>query len=272
MLRRCCCFDLRTGSVFIGALRLISWLLILTAGTYVCWQLFILGHRGMVHYTVMINLEENAYVLGMVIIVSLIGVFLESLLIWGVLQPHRAGYIRAWFWLTGFTILSSIVLAVSFLLHNIGSIAIGGSWFENALCSLADIVFFFIPEYFLGPRLQPVLHAMLIISHFLIPILHSLSFYVVYSFYKCRHMYLYNQNQDTIGGQGLFGNVTPSCPEVGGRRSVTPMIQDQVIPYKPKLCQKCQHATMQHDHANGVVYTSRCQQPLIEEAPIETTC
>ena len=59
MLTRCCCFDLRTGSAFIGALRLISWLLILTAGSYVCWQLFILGHRGMVHYTVMINLEEN---------------------------------------------------------------------------------------------------------------------------------------------------------------------------------------------------------------------
>ena len=206
----------------------------------------------------------------MVIIVSLIGVFLEILLIVGTLY-NRPGYIRSWFWLAAFTIIFSVVLAVSFLLHNIGSIAIGGSWFENALCSLADIVFFFIPEYFLGPRLQPVLHAMLIISHFLIPILHALSFYVVYSFYKCRHIYLRNQNHDNIGGQGLFGNVTPSCPDMGGRRSVTPMIQDQVIPYKPKLCQKCQHA-FQENGPNGVVYTNRCQEPLLEEQPIETTC
>ena len=205
----------------------------------------------------------------MVILVSLIGVVLESLLIAGVLQPKKPGYIRAWFWLAAFSIIFSVVLAISFLLHNLGSIAIGGSWFENALCSLADIVFFFIPEYFLGPRLEPVLHAMLIIAHFLIPVLHALSFYVVYSFYLIRHRYLYNQN---IGGQGSCGNVDPSCPDGSGRRSVTPMIQDQVIPYKPKLCVKCQHA-LQENGPNGVGYPSRCQeQTLLEETPIETTC
>ena len=59
MLKRCCCFDLRTGSVLIGALRLISWLVILIGVTYVVWQLFVLGHRGMVPFTVMQNLEEN---------------------------------------------------------------------------------------------------------------------------------------------------------------------------------------------------------------------
>ena len=59
MLKRCCCFNLRMGSILIAAIRLISWLFILIGSTYLCWQLFIMGHRGMVQYTVMVNLEEN---------------------------------------------------------------------------------------------------------------------------------------------------------------------------------------------------------------------
>ena len=59
MLRKCCCFDLRTGSVLIAAVRLISWLLIFTAGAYLTLHLFVLNHRGMVSYTVMVNLEQN---------------------------------------------------------------------------------------------------------------------------------------------------------------------------------------------------------------------
>ena len=57
---KCCfCFDLRTGCVLVAAFRLITWLLIFIAGSYVCWHLFILRHRGMVHYKVMMNLDEN---------------------------------------------------------------------------------------------------------------------------------------------------------------------------------------------------------------------
>ena len=190
----------------------------------------------------------------------------------GVLRTNKAGFIRAWFWLTGFTIVSSVLLAASFLSHNFGSIAPGANWFEDALCSLADIVFFFIPDYFLGPRLEPILRAMLIIAHFLLPIFHGLSFYVVYSFYKCRHRYYHRQqhHSETTGG------LHQSAPDSNGRRSVTPMIQDQVIPYKPKLCQKCQHNQPEHGNykytENGTLYNNRCHEPLLEEAPIETTC
>jgi hypothetical protein len=63
MLKRCCCFDLRTGSVWIGALRWFSWLFILLGSTYLCWQLFVLGHRGMVPFTVMQNLEDNGKII-----------------------------------------------------------------------------------------------------------------------------------------------------------------------------------------------------------------
>jgi len=276
MLKRCCCFNLRMGSIWIAAIRLISWLFILTGSTYLCWQLFIMGHRGMVQYTVMVNLEENVYVLALIILLSLLGVILEVLLVIGVLQAHRGGYIRAWFWLTGFSVFASILMAISFLIYNIGSISSGANWFEDALCSLAHIVFFFIPEFFLGPRQEPVLRAMLIIAHFLVPILHGLSFYVVYSFYKCRHRYHRNQHSESAAG-GHHGYASaPSNPDSNGRRSVTPMIQDQVIPYKPKLCQKCAHHQSENGTykytENGAVYTNRCHEPLLEEAPIETTC
>jgi len=268
MLKRCCCFDLRTGSVLIGAVRLMSWLIILTGISYVVWELFILRNSGMIHFKTMENLEQNVYVLVLVMVLSLIGVILESLMIVAVLQPKRGGgYIRAWFWLSGFAIFASVSLAIFFLLHNIGTIRPRGNILENALCSLADVVFFFIPEFLLGPRLEPVLRAMLIIAHFSLPILHALSFYVVYSFYKCRHRFLYNQHSENTGG-GL-GYAPPSAPDSNGRRSVTPMIQDQVIPYKPKLCHKCQ-CHQQNNGVNGAVYTSH--QPLLEEAPIETTC
>merc|ERR1712038_103302 len=99
----------------------------------------------------------------------------------------------------------------------------------NAMCALADIVFFFVPDYFLGPRLQPVLVALLIIAHFSLPILHALSFYVVYSFYKQRHMYYYHQDASRQSGTP---NVPPSCPDAGGRRSTTPVILDDGTPYK----------------------------------------
>ena len=214
--------------------------------------------------------------LALIILLSLLGVILEVLLVIGVLQAHRGGYIRAWFWLTGFSVFASILMAISFLIYNIGSISSGANWFEDALCSLAHIVFFFIPEFFLGPRQEPVLRAMLIIAHFLVPILHGLSFYVVYSFYKCRHRYHRNQHSESAAG-GHHGYASaPSNPDSNGRRSVTPMIQDQVIPYKPKLCQKCAHHQSENGTykytENGAVYTNRCHEPLLEEAPIETTC
>ena len=212
-----------------------------------------------------------AYVLALIILLSLTGIVLEPLLIVGVLQTYRAGFIRAWFWLTGFTIVSSLTLAASFLMHNFGSLAPGENWFENALCSLANIVFFFVPDHFLGPRLEPILRAMLIIVHFLLPILHGLSFYVVYSFYKCRHRYLHNQQNKSTGAE--HGYVPPSAPDSnGGRRSVTPQIPDQVIPYKPRMCQNCAHKTLMHNKSNGVYNNRGCQEPLIEEQPIETTC
>jgi len=44
-------------------------------------------------------------------------------------------------------------LALSFLLHNLSIIRVGEGWFSDAMCVLADIVFFFVPEYLLGPRL-----------------------------------------------------------------------------------------------------------------------
>jgi len=221
-----------------------------------------------------------------VIIVSLAGIILESMLMVGALKPGNFGYIRAWFWLGGFTVVFSFLLALSFLMHALDFIYIGENWFFNALCVLADLVFFFVPEYFWGPRLQPVLVALLIVTEFALPILHALSVYVVYSFYKmAQHQQLYNKQY----GVELFPpqrqgtpNLPPSCPD--GKRSVTPMIEDQVIPYKPKLCQKCACRKMIENGGTGVHGGGHYpHDPLLErtwekhplqlgDTPIETTC
>ena len=205
------------------------------------------------------------------IIVSLIGIIVEPLLITGVLRPKSEAYIRVWFWLAGFTVTFSSLLAISFLLRSLGTFYIGENWYMNAMCALADIVFFFVPDYFLGPRLQPVLVALLIIAHFSLPILHALSFYVVYSFYRQRHMYYYHQDASRQSGTP---NVPPSCPDAGGRRSTTPVILDDGTPYKPKLCQKCQHAAVIAKSVEALQENGgyRCNEALLGETPIETTC
>ena len=38
--------------------------------------------------------------------------------------------------------------------------------------------------YMLGPRLEPILTALLILAHMVLPIVHGAAFYVVYSYYK----------------------------------------------------------------------------------------
>ena len=58
------------------------------------------------------------------------------------------------------------------------------NWFSDALCVLADLVFFYVPMYMLGPRLEPILTALLILAHMVLPIVHGAAFYVVYSYYK----------------------------------------------------------------------------------------
>ena len=98
------------------------------------------------------------------IAVSLDGIAQESLMMVSVIRQIREGYIRAWFWLAGFTVIFSVVLALSFVLHAMEFIKIGSSWFDDALCVLADIVFYYIPFYMLGVRLVPVLTALLILG------------------------------------------------------------------------------------------------------------
>ena len=52
----------------------------------------------------------------MIIIISLSGVSLEPLMMVGVIQKFPA-YIRIWFVMTGFSIATSVLLALSFLLQ-----------------------------------------------------------------------------------------------------------------------------------------------------------
>jgi len=71
-----------------------------------------------------------------------------------------------------------------FAFQNLGIIKVGEGWFSDAMCVLADIVFYFVPEYLLGPRLVPMLITLLILAHMALPVFHAFSYYIVYSFFK----------------------------------------------------------------------------------------
>ena len=115
--------------------------------------------------------------------ISLVGVIVEPVMMAGIIQLNPA-YIRAWFVMTMFSFVMSLIVALTFILHNAHVIRIGDNWFNDALCVLADVVFFFVPEYLLGPRLIPLLIAILILAHLLLPLFHGFSFILVFSYYR----------------------------------------------------------------------------------------
>ena len=79
------------------------------------------------------------------------------------------------------------------------------NWFSDALCVLADLVFFYVPMYMLGPRLEPILTALLILAHMVLPIVHGAAFYVVYSYYKTPRIIL----PADAGNVGFFLKIKP---------------------------------------------------------------
>ena len=201
----------------------------------------------------------SAYVLFLAILASLIGLVLEPLMISGITTLNPA-YIRAWMCMTVFSWLCSMVIALCFILHNAHVIRIGDNWFNDALCVIADVVFFFIPEYLLGPRLIPVLVFILIVAHLLLPVFHGYSFLVVYSYYR---LYV-NPSQEVLAA-ARAGNTHSSAPPL-----------DDVDGIKARegqgsrLCQKCQMATLGTHGENGGIQDRCTSTPLLK--PIETTC
>jgi hypothetical protein len=217
-----------------------------------------------------LNLQKilyiSAYVIFLAIIVSLIGVIVEPVMISGITQLNPA-YVRAWFVMTVFCFLFSVVLAMCFILHNASLIRIGDNWFNDALCVLADVVFFFIPEYLLGPRLIPLLIVILILAHILLPVFHGCSFMVVYSYYRLA--------------------ICPSAEALAAARAGNTHSSAPIVHYdeeynnggiKPgggghhRLCQKCHLASQEVGENGGMtVIDGRCTStPLLK--PIETTC
>ena len=62
LMQRCCCFDLRTGCIVMAIVRLITWVIILTASVYTCLHVFSPDDKGLFHYKVIINIEKNGKV------------------------------------------------------------------------------------------------------------------------------------------------------------------------------------------------------------------
>jgi len=202
------------------------------------------------------NIEQNAYVVFLMSFISLIGVIVEPVMMAGIIQLNPA-YIRSWFIMTMFSFVMSLIVALTFILHNAHVIRIGDNWFNDALCVLADVVFFFVPEYLLGPRLIPLLIAILILAHLLLPLFHGFSFILVFSYYR---LYV-NPSQEAIAA--ARAGVTHS--------SAPPMLfEEELNGIKPhsRLCQKCHHMAALQE--NGGIETRCTSTPLLK--PIETTC
>ena len=80
-----------------------------------------------------------------------------------------------------------------YFFQNLDLIRVGEGWFSDAMCVLADIVFYFVPEYLLGPRLVPMLITLLILAHMALPVFHGFSYYVVYSFFRIHIIDAYSE-------------------------------------------------------------------------------
>jgi hypothetical protein len=142
----------------------------------------------------------------------------------------------------------------------LGIIRAGDGWFSDAMCVLADIVFYFVPDYLLGPRLVPMLITLLILAHMALPLFHAGSYYFVYAFFKAE----FCSSERATPGE-------PTAPTLSNGGAPTPENRDTLaakpaLPAKPRLCQKCQLA---FEEKGGAIFRSS-STPLLK--PIETTC
>ena len=185
----------------------------------------------------------------------------------GITQLHH-GYIKAWMCMAAFSFIFSLMLAFCFILHNLHVIRIGDNWFNDALCVLADVVFFFIPEMMMGPRLVHLLTMILIIAHLTLPVFHGFSFILVFSYYR---LYV-NPSQEAIAAARAgttHNSATPINYGDEDYKASAPRGGTGSSAGHHRLCQKCQ--SRQSHGENGGVVIDRCSStPLLK--PIETTC
>lgn len=192
-------------------------------------------------------------------VVTLGGLVIDSFLLHGIVTG-KPKHLNCWYAVTVFTIITSIILALNFVL---GILEIpsrpttGRNFVFDAFCVLFHIVFFFIPEYLFGPRLTPVLIVIMIIVHIFLPAFHLYSFLVVRSYYK-QQMYEYNEYLTKAMEEeqmAALANGQQSCQK--------------------NLCQKCQLAALEAANAgnannpNGIAVTT-APSPMVK--PFETTC
>ena len=190
----------------------------------------------------------TAYVLFLMMMVGLAGVGVEGILLYS-LYKRKPHYLAFWYVATIVTFLLSIALALNFLLGIFeipSKPSVGKNFVFDAFCVLYHVVFFLIPEYLFGPRLQTVLTAIVMLLHLCLPVFHFYSYLVVRAYYRVvRDNEYYNSGAQ--GGPMMDANgIEASAP--------------------PRKCQKCMLAA-QENATNGVY---QCSTPLVQ--PIETTC
>ena len=78
------------------------------------------------------------------------------------------------------------------------------------MCVLIHVVFAFVPEYLLGPRLTPVFIAVMLIVHVMLPVMHAYSFLVVRSHIRTEGLLRQAIQQLILAAFLLLNVVAPS--------------------------------------------------------------
>ena len=132
---------------------------------------------------------------------SLLGILLECMLLHG-LWKRKYKYFKLWYAYTFLAFAFSILLALNFLMGILeipSRPSTGKNFVMDGLCVLFQIVFYLLPSHLGGPRLEPVMVAVVILVHIALPFFHFYSGYVVYSYL---HTYILDDR-----GRPLLGHV-----------------------------------------------------------------
>ena len=166
----------------VGVSRLIHWALVLISSAYVAVEVFSIDYELMDNSRSKIQIEQNSYLLFIMMLVAVLGISAECVLLYSLVkgQSDRVG---VWYAYTLSSFVLSIVLAVNFILGVLEvTYAYGDNLVADAACALVSIATFLVPETFWGPRLYTVMMAMLLIIHLALPIYHVYGYCVVKSY------------------------------------------------------------------------------------------
>ena len=79
LMRKCCCFDLRTGCIVTALIRSLHWVIIFAASVYTCLHVFSPDDKGLFYYRATLNIQENGKQRRLLIFQEVVSRFMDAL-------------------------------------------------------------------------------------------------------------------------------------------------------------------------------------------------